>query len=325
VEVRLYAEDPLRDFLPVSGHLDALVVPPGDGVRVDSGVESGDDVSTNYDPLLAKVIAHGATREEAVARLARTLRRTRVQGLTTNRALLVGILEHDDFVAGRVDTHFLDRVDVGALVAAQAQGLGRLAAGVAALAEQAEARAQADALATLPSGFRNNPSQLQTRDYLLDGEPVHVGYRLGRDPVLEVDGESVDATVLATAAGVVDLVCDGVRRRFRVSTSGTTTYVGWPHGSVELGRVARFPDLADHLEPGSLVAPMPGTVVRVVVDVGDPVAAGQTVMVVEAMKMEHSVVASEAGVVADIPVERGQAVDTGQVLVVLDTDSEEPA
>ena len=326
IEVRLYAEDPAHDFLPAAGTLEEFAIDLGPGVRLDSGVESGDVVSTNYDPMLAKVIAHGATREEATARLARALRRSRVHGLTTNRALLVGILAHPDFVSGRIDTHFLDRVPASELLATQASGLAPVAALAGALGEQAGARASAKTLATIPTGFRSNPSQLQDRRYLLDADEVRVGYRLGRSPRFEVDGEVLEATVLAATPTAVDLVSAGVRRRFRVTTTATATYVDWADGSVVLRPVPRFPDAADHVSAGSLLAPMPGTVVRLPVAVGDEVTSGQTVMVVEAMKMEHAITADVDGVVAELPVTVGQAVDSGQVLIVLaEADTEGPS
>ncbi len=318
VEVRLYAEDPAHDFLPAAGTLEQFVVPLGPGVRLDSGVESGDVVSTNYDPMLAKVIAHGDTREEATARLVGALRRSRVHGLTTNRALLVGILGHEDFVAGRIDTHFLDRVPVADLVVTESAGMRAAALVAAALADQAAARAQAPVLATVPSGFRNNASALQERDYLLDGEVARVGYRLGREPHFEVDGAALRCAAVRITPGAVDLVADGVRRLFAVSTRRDATYVDWPHGSLVLHQVPRFPDPESQLEPGSLLAPMPGTVVRTPVAVGDEVAVGQVVLVMEAMKMEHAMTAVADSVVTDLPVSVGQAVDSGQVLIILE-------
>jgi propionyl-CoA carboxylase alpha chain len=322
VEVRLYAEDPTRDFLPAAGTLEQFEIALGPGIRLDSGVESGDLISTNYDPMLAKVIAYAPTREEAAALLARALRRSRIHGLTTNRDLLVGILEHPDFLAGRIDTHFLDRFKPLDLVRAVSSDLAPVAAVAAALAEQATARAGAGVLATIPSGFRNNPSQLQTRTYLRDGETLTVGYRLGRDTHLEVDGAPVQVTVLQVSPAHVDLVADGLRRRFVVTATRSATYVDWADGSVILRRLPRFPDPADQLEAGSLLAPMPGTVVRVPIAVGDAVVAGQTVMVVEAMKMEHAVKADVDAVVTEIPVAVGQAVDAGTVLVVLEDSTD---
>ena len=323
VEVRLYAEDPGRDFLPAAGTLEEFTVPLGPGVRLDSGVETGDVVSTNYDPMLAKVIAHGATRKEAVARLVQALRGSRVHGLTTNRSLLVGILEHPEFTAGTVDTHFFDRVPPESLLGAMGDHQVAPAALAAALAEQAGERSRARVLATIPSGFRTNASDLQRRSYLLGPRIVEVGYLLGHDEVFEVDGTGLDVSVKAATPSHVDLVADGVRRRYDVHVSARATYVDWPGGSLEFRPVSRFPDPADQIEPGSLLAPMPGTVVRVGVATGDRVSAGETVLVVEAMKMEHAIRAAADGIVGEIPVAVGQSVDSGQVLIVIEEAGDE--
>nr|MCW2728157.1 acetyl-CoA carboxylase subunit alpha [Aeromicrobium sp.] len=274
--------------------------------------------------MLAKVIAYGATREEATARLARALRRTRVQGVTTNRSLLVGILEHPEFVSGAIDTHFLDRVAAADLIGVESEAVVQAAVIAAALADQADLRSRAVALPTVASGFRNNRSQLQTREYTVADREVRVGYWLGRSPRFEVDGEAVETRVVSVGARHVDLVVAGVRRRFDVTSTERTTYVSWAAGSLDLTVVPRFPDSADQLVAGSLLAPMPGTVTRVVVREGDTVEAGQAVIVVEAMKMEHSITAASDSVVASIPVAVGDSVDTGQILIVLkDVDDEE--
>ncbi|WP_426245892.1 biotin carboxylase N-terminal domain-containing protein [Nocardioides sp. LHG3406-4] len=322
VEARLYAEDPANDFLPAAGLIRRFEVPDVPGVRVDAGVVSGDRVSTNYDPMLAKVIAHGATRAEAISRLVRALRRARVDGITTNRSLLVGILEHEDFAAGRIDTHFLDRVEPRDLIEVEGADVEQAALLSTALADQADERASAKVLAHVTSGFRTARSQLNVRGYRRGDREVQVGYVLGRGARFEVDGVPVEAVVHSCTPDAVDLVVDGVRRRIGVVRYGEDRYVSWADGTIELRVVPRFPESADHLDPGSLVAPMPGTVVRVNVAAGDRVTAGETVVVVEAMKMEHAITASMDATVASVPVAPGAAVDTGTVLIVLTEDEE---
>jgi propionyl-CoA carboxylase alpha chain len=323
VEARLYAEDAANDFLPAAGVLARFEVPETPGVRLDSGVVSGDTVSTNYDPMLAKVIAHGRTREEATTRLVHALRRTRVNGVTTNRSLLVGILEHEDFKAGRIDTHFLDRQQPQDLIEIEGAGVESAALIAAALADQAQARSQAGVLQHVTSGFRSARSQLQERTFERGEREVTVRYALGRGARFEVDGTPLDVTVHSCTQTTVDLVVEGVRRRFEVDRSERSSYVSWADGTIALRSVPRFPDAADHLQPGSLVAPMPGTVVRVSVSAGDHVTAGQTVVVVEAMKMEHAITAPSDAVVASVPITPGTAVDTGAVLIVLEEEEEE--
>jgi acetyl-CoA carboxylase biotin carboxylase subunit len=326
IEARLYAEDPANGFLPAGGRLGEFGVDSRPGVRVDSGFESGQLVSGEYDPMLAKVIAHGATRDEAVRRLVAALRRARVDGLTTNRDLLVGVLEHPEFRAGRIDTHFLDRHDPAELSRAgndQDTDLGPAALAVA-LSDQARNRAAATRWAAAPSGWRNNRTDLARRVLLAGTREVEVGYRLGREPRFEVDGEPLDVTPVAVEPGEVRLRVGPVVRRFLVRGAGDSeAYVDTGRGTLRLRRRPRFPEPESQVPEGSLLAPMPGTVVRVVVAEGDPVTAGQPLLVLEAMKMEHEVAAHAAGTVASLPVAAGTAVDTGQVLVVLKTGPDE--
>jgi propionyl-CoA carboxylase alpha chain len=171
IEARLYAEDPANGFLPVTGPMRRFRVP--DGVRVDTGVEDGSMISAYYDPMVAKIVAHGATRGEAARRLADALTRAELHGMTTNRDFLVRVLRHPEFLSGDADTGFLERHDLSAPLVADR----RLAAAAAALAGQARRRAGTRTLRTLPSGWRNNPSQLQVTRF--EGD-LEVGYRFDR-------------------------------------------------------------------------------------------------------------------------------------------------
>ncbi|HEX5267230.1 MAG TPA: biotin/lipoyl-containing protein, partial [Acidimicrobiales bacterium] len=338
VEVRLYAEDPAADWLPSAGPLhrfrvgDGTGASPGDptagGARVDAGVEDGTVVGVDYDPMLAKVICHAATRAEAAARLAGVLQRAELHGPVTNRDLLVGVLRHPEFLAGRTDTAFLERHPPTDLVPAPTRREVEVAAVAAALAEQARDRADAPVLGPVPSGFRNNPSQLQVRRYEHAGHAVEVGYRLHRDGRVEVDGQEMAGLSVGTAAPeLVELVDDGVLRRMRVHLVGPEVFVDGPGRSLVLRALPRFADADVAAEAGSLVAPMPGKVVRVEVATGTAVAAGQVLAVIEAMKMEHQVLAPEAGVVSEVRVAVGDTVDVGQVVAVVEpaAPGEEPA
>jgi propionyl-CoA carboxylase alpha chain len=324
VEARLYAEDPLADFLPVSGTMHRFEIDggglAGDGIRVDSGLVSGDVVSVNYDPMLAKVVAHGATRAEAVRRLVSALRRARIHGVTTNRDLLVGVLEHPEFAAGRIDTHFLDRHPPATLV----PGLDAIELGwyalAAALAAQARRRTAATVWAEAPSGWRNNRAALQTRRYRSGPTTVAVGYALGPGGTVELDGRMADVGIGAVTAETVELVVDGVRRRFTVDLDGATAWVDSARASVGLTCEPRFPDAEAAVATGSLVAPMPGTVVRVDVAAGQRVQRSQPLLVLEAMKMEHSVTAPADGTVTAVNVKVGMGVDAGAPLVIFAAD-----
>ncbi len=308
IEARLYAEDPAHDFLPVTGKLEVFEI--AEGVRVDTGVEAGSVIGPHYDPMLAKVVAHGRTRAHAAQRLADRLARARLHGMTTNRDFLVNVLRHPEFLAGEADTTFLERHDCSAPLL----GDTRLAAAASALARQAGRRAAARTLATLPSGWRNNPSQLQTARF--DG--VGVGYRFGRDGALAelvIDGEPLaGARLHECTPELVDLETDGVRRRYRVGATAVNT----ADGQADLRELPRFTDPAGAVPSGSLTSPMPGSVVRVMVAEGATVVARQPLLVLEAMKMEHEVLAPAAGVVGQLRVTAGAQVQAGAVLAVID-------
>ncbi|MEV8377336.1 biotin carboxylase N-terminal domain-containing protein [Kribbella sp. NPDC056861] len=319
IEVRLYAEDPLNDWQPQTGTLHRFSLSgtsfeaggPREGapwIRVDSGVVSGSEVSPYYDAMLAKVIVWGATRAQAAARLAAELQRAEIHGVRTNRDLLVWILRHPAFLAGDTTTAFFDEHGVGAPVDGDAE---RVAAVVAALADAATRRGTARVQRGLPGGWRNLASQGQRKSYRVGDRQYDVDYRMTRDGVV-VDG----ATVVEASAVRVVLEVDGVRRAHSVAAYPGLVCVG----SVALTPVERFPDPSQQLVAGSLVAPMPGTVVRVGVEVGDKVTAGQGLLWLEAMKMEHTISAPADGILVELAVAAGQQVEVGAVLAVVQVE-----
>jgi len=320
VEARLYAEDAAAGFVPTSGVIDRLAVAPGPGLRVDAGYEAGSAVTTHYDAMLGKVVAWAPTRDEAIHRLTRALRGAELHGPPTNRDLLVAVLEHAEFRAGRADTGFLDRHPPDQLVAPVAGGTRRLHALAGALARQADRRGRAAVQGTVPSGWRNVRSGL-AHEVLADREgALIVGYALLPDGlVAEVGGEAVAGTRLEQAEpSLVVLVTDGVARRYRVQLVDERVHVDSPLGASSFRAVARFPLPGVAEDHGSLHAPLPGTIRSVLVAPGDAVRAGDPLVVLEAMKMEHEVRAPHEGVVRAVMVAEADQVEEGAVLVVLE-------
>ncbi|GAA3532901.1 biotin carboxylase N-terminal domain-containing protein [Amycolatopsis ultiminotia] len=323
IEVRLYAEDPAAGWQPQSGTLHAFEVPDvdrefthGPGLRLDSGVQAGSVIGVHYDPMLAKVISWAPTRDEAASRLAAALAGAKIHGVVTNRDLLVRILRHEAFLAGETDTAFFDRHGLDTLARPLATtDTQRLSALAAALADAAANRAGAAVLGRLPSGWRNVRSAGQRKVFARGDERYEVRYSLTREGLRAVGYEDV-ALVSADPARVV-LDVSGVRRTFEVDRVLDTSYVDSALGSVALTVLPRFADPDAALAAGSLVAPMPGTVVRLAVAAGEPVAAGDPLLWLEAMKMEHRITAPADGVVSELPVEVGQQVEVGTVLVVV--------
>ncbi|KZO58212.1 MULTISPECIES: ATP-binding protein [Dietzia] len=334
LEARLYAEDPANDYTPGTGTLWALDVPGVSswfsgphrpGIRLDSGVEPGPGgalIGVHYDPMLAKVISYGRTRAEACASLAGALARAKVHGLTTNRAQLVRVLRHPEFVAGNLSTAFLDDHGAGALAAPLADVEAVRISALAAAVVSGTAEHAAGPVALARPGFRNVGRTLQKRTFRVGEDELEVSYlrdRSGPRPVGE----------LADVVGIEDVSADsavlsvrGVRRVFTVAryeTPGADTVVevDSPLGPVSLVEPPRYTDPAAEVAAGSLLAPMPGAVIRVAVSVGDTVTAGQPLLWMEAMKMEHTIAAAVDGIVTELPVEVGTQVESGTVLAVV--------
>ncbi|MGW7454778.1 acetyl/propionyl/methylcrotonyl-CoA carboxylase subunit alpha [Streptomyces sp. NPDC054787] len=309
VEARLYAEDPAQDWRPQTGVLHTLAV-PGE-VRVDTGFTDGDTVGIHYDPLLAKVIAHAPTRTEAVRVLARALATARIHGLTTNRELLVRSLRHPEFAVGQLDTGFYDRHLATLTDGAPDPTPAALAA---ALAEAAPAPGAS--LAARLGGWRNVRSQPHTRRYTAadTGAAYEVQYQPVNHPGIRV---------LAATPTLVTLEVEGIRRLFHVKHNSNKVYVDSALGAHTFTPVPRFPDPQDRAEPGSLLAPMPGTVVRVAEGLapGSPVTAGQPLLWLEAMKMEHRILAPASGTLTALHAVTGQQVDFGALLAVVQEET----
>ncbi|MEP7020750.1 MAG: biotin carboxylase N-terminal domain-containing protein [Pseudonocardiales bacterium] len=324
IEVRLYAEDPAHGWAPQSGTLHRFDIPginfavadaPA-GLRIDSGVRDGSVVGIHYDPMLAKVISWAPTRTLAASVLAGALQRATIHGLTTNRDLLVNVLRHKAFLAGDTDTAFIGRHGLDTLAAPLAdEPAERLSAVAATLAGDATDRANARVLPGIPSGWRNVVSQPQRAEFDGPGGAHEIAYRHTRDGLR---ADNFDGVGLISAAPTEVVLDDrGVRRTFNVARYGNAVYVDSQLGAVRFSALDRFPDPADHVPPGSLLAPMPGSVVRIAAAVGDVVIVGQPILWLEAMKMQHQINAPTAGVIAELPVQAGQQVDVGAVLVVV--------
>ena len=340
IEARLCAEDPGQGWLPQAGTLHLFDVPgvtarfgrgrdaeSESGLRLDSGFEGGSTIGTDYDSLLAKVIAWAPTRAEAARKLADALARARIHGLTTNRDLLVAALRHTAFLAGKVNTAFLSEHEAElADTDRDREGeAARLSALAAALADAAANRSTAPVLGALPSGWRNLPSQSQVRRYRTVGtksEELEVRYRFSRSG-LEVDGYS-EVRLVASSPEHVVFEVGGIRRQFDVAAyeSGekTTVHVDSPLGAIRLAVVDRFPAPQAQNEPGGLRAPMPGAVVRIAVAEGERVTSGQPLLWIEAMKMEHAVAAPDDGCVTELRVQVGQQVQVGSLLAVIESE-----
>ncbi|MFG2945599.1 acetyl/propionyl/methylcrotonyl-CoA carboxylase subunit alpha [Streptomyces adustus] len=299
VEARICAEDPARGFLPSGGTVLRLAEPQGDGVRTDSGLSEGTEVGSLYDPMLSKVIAYGPDRATALRRLRAALADTVTLGVPTNAGFLRRLLAHPAVVAGELDTGLVERVAADLVPTDVPDEVYEAAAAVRLDALRPDGEGWTDPF-SVPSGWR------------LGGRPRPVGFHLRvQDPV-----EYVPRGTHTVTEDRVSVTLDGVRHTFRraadwLGRDGDAWHVR------DHDPVAASLDRAAHGGADSLTAPMPGTVTVVKVAVGDEVTAGQSLLVVEAMKMEHVISAPHAGTVTELDVRPGSTVAMDQVLAVV--------
>ena len=361
IEARLYAEDAESGFLPAVGTLAAFTPAEEPAVRWDSGVEAGSEVGLDFDPMLAKVIAHAPTRAEAAGRLALALERLHLGGVTTNRHFLVAALRSDAFLAGDTTTDFIERIDPSR-AATLSPAECRQAAVAAAMWLQAAERQQARTLGWMPSGWRQGrlpPERAELAVATAAGPvEVRVSYRPQRDGSFSARAEhtaaaGATATAAAESSGVdsaeragtaaagataiiaawspegLDLEWDGRRIRYSVTADGDRLHVTGDFETVTVAVLPRFGAPDRGLAAGGFAAPMPGVIIEVRVEPGEQVAAGSTLVVMEGMKMEHHVSAPCDGTVTEVLVNPGDQVDNGSPLLVFEAapaaSAEEPA
>lgn len=316
IEARLYAEDPKNNFLPSTGRIHDWLLPDStEGLRIDGGVERGMEVGIHYDPMLAKLIACGGARDEAIRKLIYALRQSSIQGVRTNREFLIRLLDHQEFREGKAHTGFIaERRDE--LIAGDDERLNRESLIAAALYLQKQWRASNSLLAELQPIYRNNPYRDPSIKLEIGEEGVEVSWRQAGDGVFEmkVFDSTVAAQVLCFAPGVIRIAIDGIQRSFRITENGAELYVHSTLGSSVVRRPPRHPIRQSVSERGSANSPMPGQVLKILVEVGQRVSAGDPLIILEAMKMEHTMRAAVDGVVESILVSDGEVVGPGQLL-----------
>lgn len=321
IEARVYAENPANNFLPSPGTID--IWEPSDLVRVDSGVESGTRVSPYFDPMIAKVISHAPTRREAASKLARGLETTQLHGITNNRDFLVATLRTPAFLAGDTTTDFIERIDPPRTRVPSSEELADIAMAVS-LYSMSQRRESARVLSFVHSGWRNSLMPPERVRYLHDDTELAVEYRMQRDGsvAFEVGGETHEAFVPYADGDNLEISIDDRRMKFSIRERGETWQTHGPAGDVSIIELPRFVIPDESELSGGLTAPMPGKVLTTAVKEGDEVEAGQLLVVLEAMKMEHRIVAPSAGTITKVHVEIGEQVEKDVVLVDLAENKE---
>ena len=324
IEARLYAEDAANHFLPATGKVLLWREGKNSSVRYDSGLTTGSEIAIYYDPMIAKIIAAAPTRRAAIAKLSRALQDLALLGITSNRDFLVQVLQHPDFVAGEFDTQFLAQKITykNPELNLQAQHLFAIAATLFTWRQRNEQRTL---LKEMPSGWRNNFYKLQESVFALnETTQIECAYRQQNDGRFLINIENETYSVEHCVGGMnpdparLSCIVDGHLRHFWVVGQADKLYLHHAElGNATLGIVSAFPDAEVEQVSGGYLSPMPGEVVRVLVDVGSVVQSGDALVVISSMKMENTIEAHSDGTVQALFVSEQSFVEAGALLVVI--------
>jgi propionyl-CoA carboxylase alpha chain len=316
IEARLYAEDPSKDFLPATGTLIAYESDRNIDARWDTGIEQGSVVGTDFDPMLAKVITKGKTRTDAANKLALALESLHIGGVTTNRDFLVASLRTKDFLKGKTTSDFIEKTNPQRAVILEGTPLEN-ASSAAALWIQGHNRENANILKEIPSGWRNSrlPRQKISFNYL--DKDVEVTYQSNRDGSFRINDGTTARIIEWTPLGI-DIEVNNSRFFSKVTRDNDNIVVHGPWGDALFKILPRFTLPGSEQQAGGLVAPMPGKVIDLKVKVGSKVKKGDTLVILEAMKMEHQVKASEDGKVTKVLIKKDDQLENGALLMVVD-------
>ena len=316
IEARLYAEDPSNDFLPATGQLIAYQPDANIEARWDTGVEQGSVIGTDFDPMIAKVISTGKTRTDAANKLALALESLHIGGVITNRDFLVSSLRSEEFHQGLTTSDFIEKVDPQRKIPMLGETL-KLASSVAALWIQGLNRNNSKKLNQIPSGWRNSRLPKQKLSFKCLEEEATITYQIRRDGSFDLNEGSI-AKIFNWRESGIDIEIDGQRFFSKVTKNNETVVVHMPWGDAVLEILPRFVMPGSEVQAGGLIAPMPGKVIDLKVKVGSKVKKGETLVILEAMKMEHQVKASEDGKVSKLLIRKDDQLENGALLMVVD-------
>ena len=324
IEARLYAENPEKNFLPSPGPVIAWEPSTIGRARFDSGVETGSIITTEFDPMIAKVTVHAPTRREAAARLARVLETTRIQGLTTNRDFLVNTLRTDEYISGDTTTDFIERVNPDRVIPKDQEALQSAAIAIA-IESQAKRRANAKINKRIRGGWRNSTMPDEELTLEAYGEEIKLRYKSNRDNSFNFSFEETShvVTVIDSGYGSVEIDIDGQRSQYTLDKIGEEWLVHSTFCDFEFKELPRYPISSSDDFGGGLVAPMPGAILSIDIKPGDTVKKGDVLVILEAMKMEHRITAPRDGIVGSVQTEVGEQVENEQLLVTLEEEEGE--
>jgi len=315
IEARLYAEDPAKNFLPATGTLIAYEVDKNIDARWDTGVEQGSIIGTDFDPMLAKVIAKGKNRTDAANKLALALQSLHIGGVTTNRDFLVECLRSPHFHKGNTTSDFIDIAKPKKSKELSKSQL-EVAAITAALWIQGENRENATLLKEIQSGWTNSRLPKQKISFQSGSEEISISYKSDRNGFFNINND-IKAKVIKWNAYGIDIEIENTRFFSKITRSNETLVIHGPWGDILFKIMPRFKSIGQEVKDGGLIAPMPGKVIDLMVEVGSKIKKGDTLVVLEAMKMEHAIKAIEDGVIDELFIKNNDQVENGALLMVI--------
>ena len=316
IEVRLYSEDPGNNFLPVTGKLIAFEPTEDPLVRWDTGVETGSEITPNFDPMLAKIISYGETRVEAANKLALALENSHFGGLKTNRDYLISILRSDEFLKGNTTTDFLEKAKIKDEIKLNEEEIYFLAI-AASMWIQGKNRYESEVLSNLSSGWNNARLPMQEIKLQFNDKPLTVKYKNNREEIFTTDKNN-SVKINSWDKNFIDVEIDNTRIRSKVTFDNELLLIQSKSGDVLFKILPKFETVKKVSIEGGLNAPMPGKVVEIKIKKGAKIKKGDTLIILEAMKMEHKVLAPSDGKVKEILIHKDEQVENGATLVVLD-------
>jgi len=318
IEARLYAEDPSKDFLPATGKVLFWDEPEVEGLRIETAVKSGSEISIFYDPMIAKIIVWDKSRSKAHRKMAYTLRHLKCLGLTTNQDFLLHLFEQQDIQEGNYDTHYLKNYFDAAAISEKSASQRELAIIATTLLSWKEREGRRKLLKNLPSGWRSNFYEAQKGTYLFDEGPIEVSYVAKGKKIFHFyfEEETREIELIEVLGSSISLSVNGIHYRASIMYDGDQIYFHSPAtGNLIFEKKQRFPDKISTKTEGGYESPMPSQIIKILVEIGQSVKTDDPLMIISSMKMENTIVADKDGTIDEIYVTEGQSIEAGYSLL----------
>lgn len=324
LEARLYAEDASNDFLPVTGTIQRFDYPEVEGLRVESAIRSGSKISVFYDPMIAKIIVHDASRAAVMRKMKYVLKHLVCQGMTTNQDFLLHMVENTEFQAGKYDTHFIkNKIDL-ASIAKKDPNDKAIAAITATLYGWQEREKGRTLLRSMPSGWRNNFYEPQFEEYIIEETEWKIGYRAKANQHFEfyICEATYKVNLIKAEEEQIRVEINGIQYTFQIAKSGKELFIHNERmGNISIIQKERFPAKEVEKIAGGYEAPMPSQIIKVLVKQGQQVKSGEGLVILSSMKMENTIEAVEDGVVEEVYATEGGNIEAGFLLLKLATET----